>query len=258
MRKLVLVGLSLALGMGFSHPASALQEKFEGLLELEFGGMPLIRVPGFGTADVTVTGGDHLDSYRIDANVMHASGTISGLGGGVPIQQIKAQIGHESGTAVLDNTPVGQIPLLGILKACLLAPCAAPPLANLSVPLSVVGKGGIATAMNGNVSVTVKGAPWFIGSVTVATPLGGTGMKHGIRHGPASATSSTANESGLVKLVTPIYVNSNIGNFSGFGYLTVHFLERPVPEPTTAVLAALGLAGLGVGARKRALARRRS
>jgi hypothetical protein len=73
----------------------------------------------------------------------------------------------------------------------------------------------------------------------------------GVRHGPASATSSTAAASGQIQLVTPILISTNSPNptIPAFGVLTLHF----VPEPGTFVLL-----GLGVAALVRAGAQRRS
>jgi hypothetical protein len=73
----------------------------------------------------------------------------------------------------------------------------------------------------------------------------------GFAHGPASLTSSTANPSGQVQLVTPIFISTNIGASAvlpGFAILNLHF----VPEPGTLMLLGSGIAGLVAFGRSRA------
>ena len=94
--------------------------------------------------------------------------------------------------------------------------------------------------------MTVVGAPW-----TTGTAFAGTLSAMGFAHGPASLTSSTAQISGSVRLVTPIFISTNIAGSSvipAFGFLTLHF----VPEPGTLVLLGSGIAGLVAFGRRRA------
>jgi hypothetical protein len=72
----------------------------------------------------------------------------------------------------------------------------------------------------------------------------------GFAHGPASGTSSTAAASGVVSLVTPIRINTNIGGalyIPAFAVMTLHF----VPEPGTLALVGGGLAALAVAGGRR-------
>ena len=67
----------------------------------------------------------------------------------------------------------------------------------------------------------------------------------GFAHGPSSNTSSTANPSGVVQLITPMQVVTNLTTGSNqkialFGFLTIHF----VPEPGMLLLLGSGVAGL--------------
>ena len=90
-------------------------------------------------------------------------------------------------------------------------------------------------------NVTVIGAPWTTGTAAVGTV---TVM------GGVSPLSNTGAPSGLVTLVTPIFISTNIPASAvvpGFGILTLHF----VPEPGTLLLLASGVAGLVAFGRSR-------
>ena len=66
----------------------------------------------------------------------------------------------------------------------------------------------------------------------------------GFAHGPASATqSTTAQPSGVLSLVTPVFVSTSLDSFpviATFSTLTLHF----VPEPSTMLLVSSGLLAL--------------
>jgi hypothetical protein len=157
-----------------------------------------------------------------------------------PIKGIQATV--HNGTGVFSGVPLGGVmPLSGLAKVCLVKACSIAA-ANLSVPLSLVGVGGSAAYPPGStitaVNVTVRGAPWTAGTAAV-----GTVTQMGFAHGPASATSSTAQGSGAVRLVSPIFVSTNIATFAivpAFGILDLHF----VPEPSALLLLGGGIAGL--------------
>jgi hypothetical protein len=158
-----------------------------------------------------------------------------------PIRGIQATVHNGAGTFA---GGAGVMPLLGVAKVCIFYPCASSPINNVSVPLSVAGVGGVATQM-GVVNVTVVGGPWTTGTAAV-----GTITKMGFAHGPNGFTSSTAQASGVIQLVTPIFVSTNIGSFAVapfFATLTLHF----VPEPGTFALLAGGLGAIALGARQR-------
>jgi hypothetical protein len=78
-----------------------------------------------------------------------------------------------------------------------------------------------------------------------------TSSVFGFAHGPASATSSTANISGVVQLVSPAVVMTTLGTGTVsalFSILTIHF----VPEPQTFLLFGAGIAALGIVRRRHA------
>ena len=123
------------------------------------------------------------------------------------------------------------LPIYGMAKICLLStactsyldmPFTEPTTVN-GVPgtgISAVGVGGLMTAGGyGGIRISLQAAPWTIKTTTVidqiTTPTGGSRIfthqtAKGWAHAPASTTSSTAQPSGVVQLVTPGQIVSNI------------------------------------------------
>jgi hypothetical protein len=84
----------------------------------------------------------------------------------------------------------------------------------------------------------------------MAPGLGGPETHTGFARGPASLPGSTAQTGGELLLVTPIAISTSIsvdGPLSAFGFLSVRF----VPEPSTAILFAVGVVALVRAARRR-------
>ena len=134
----------------------------------------------------------------------------------------------------------GVMPIVGAAKVCLFGSCSAA-VSNLSVPLTVVGQGGVAL-VTGAVNLTVIGAPWTTGTAAVGTAF--TAM------GGVSPLSNTGAPWGNVTLVTPPFISTNIGASAilpAFGILNLHF----VPEPGTLMLLGSGIAGLVAFGRSR-------
>jgi len=216
---------------------------FTGFLAIQVATLAPVAVPGSGVA--TVGPSSHLSSLALPASPFAGNAIVVPVTdpAAAPIQGIQATV-HNAAGSFAGGSLGGLMPLGGVAKVCLFSACPAPPPANVSVPISVVGAGGIAVA-GMLVDVTVIGAPWTAGTAAV-----GTLTAMGFQHGPASLTSSTASPSGAVRLVTPIFVSTNIGASAvvpTFGVLDLHF----VPEPTTLLLLGSGVAGLVMLGRSR-------
>lgn len=149
----------------------------------------------------------------------------------------------------------GTMPLNGINKVCLYGSggCSYAQ-ANISVPISVVGVGGIATVfqtqsgMQAPVFVTVLGAPWTTQTVAVGSltrmAIGNTAMT---QNGGATITNN-------VQLVTPVFVSTNIPASAVVPVFGTLQLTLTTPEPGTiaAVGAAIAaLVSVGMSRRKR-------
>jgi hypothetical protein len=250
MRKLFGVFAAALLALGVAGQANAGPSLFTGALAIQLATLPPIALPGAGIAIVNGSGGGaHLNTLQLAGGTFMTTGftlTISPPAGGA-IAGIQVTASNTAGNffgGSLAGTLGGQMSINGFAKVCLFFTCGAPPPANLNVPLNVVGVGG-AAAVGAAVNVTVIGAPWTTGTAAV-----GTVTVMGFGHGAASGTTSTAGPSGVVQLVTPIFVSTSVAGSEvvpAFGILALHF----VPEPGTLVLLGSGIAGLVMFGRSR-------
>ena len=241
MRKLLGVLAIGALALG-SAQAQAGTIAVSGALSIQLATLPPVTIPGSAIATINgSSGGSHLNSLNLPASPFATAGFILPVTdpAAAPIGGLQLTV-HNGAGAFSGGTLGGTMSLIGVTKVCLFSACnnvTTPPPANLNVPLTPVGLGGaafVATLVN----LTAIGAPWTAGTAAV-----GTVAITGFQHGAASLASSTAAASGRIRLVTPVFVSTNIGASAVvpvFGILDLHF----VPEPGTLLLLGSGIAGL--------------
>jgi hypothetical protein len=241
-RLLLSIALALSAWLG-AAPALATPIAFTGTLSLRVrttsGSAPsTIAVPGAGIAQVSP--GPHVGSLALPGGAFSTTNLTVPVTDPLvhPVKGMGITVQNAGGTLAGSG---GTLPLVGVARLCLFAACPAP-IATAPIPLAAVGVGGLVTAM-GAVNVTVVGAPWQTGMVTHGAFI--TTVATGFAHGPASATSSTAAASGVLRLVSPVLISTSLGPslspWAGFAILDLHF----VPEPGTALLLTAGLLALG-------------
>jgi hypothetical protein len=184
--------------------------------------------------------------------------------------------GISGGIASTSTGNVGKMPQGGLVKICLLSTACTQflPLI-LNQPTTVngvpgtgtkgVGAGGLITAGGyGGIRISLQCAPWTVKTATVLdqitinkglpnqTRIFNTWVAKGWAHAPASTTTSTAQVSGAIQLVTPTQVTTNLplgssDKMGQFVIATLHF----IPEPGLLLLIGSGVAGLALLGRSR-------
>jgi hypothetical protein len=248
------LALSLTVGLVSGH-ATAAPLAFDGRLHIEVGVIGF-DVLGSGVATVDSLVNPH--HFSIPAGVFSAVGLVSPVPSSLadlnrPIISVQGTVRNGAGAFSKPGASFrGAMPLVGFGKVCLFTPCSSA-LANVSVPLNVVGVGGSVFAQ-GPVNVTVAGAPWTADGEVAGVRVGPSGYAstyfvQGFHHGPASHAGSTFQHGGVIQLVTPMYVQTNLPIVTNaYATLTLHF----TPEPGTLALLGLGVAALALrGARMR-------
>jgi len=280
MRKLVILGAVAMLAFGAVGTASAKPLNWDGTLVLELGELPALGNTGGGVATVNNSAGaipSHLQTLQLKGSRGAIAGTAMvpitdpiAAPNGIASVRVKATMqtgtfapisGGAASTTVLVNNV---LPVNGLAKVCLLSTTCTnflPLLLTQHTPMSGVkglGVGGLLTIGGGTnpIRISIEAAPWTIKTGTsvdqITTPMTTMGAKvfvnktaMGFAHSPSSGLSSTAQPSGVVQLITPMQVVTNLSSGSNakialFGYLTVHF----IPEPGMLLLLGSGVAGL--------------
>jgi hypothetical protein len=237
---------ALVAGLGASNRAEAAPFAVAGFFSIEIVGLNQVSLYGQGVANVNgSSGGAHLNTLALPAGVFEnltSPLVVPADTADFPLVAVQLTVSNQAGAI---HAGAGAIPLAGFAKVCLFDECPAA-VANVNVPLSVVGVGGVAIVGGAEpVQVTVIGAPWTTGTAVI-----GTVTRMGFAHGPGSNASSTAQASGQIQLVTPIFISTNqspIAVMPAFAFLSLHF----VPEPGTIALVGGGIVLLATAGRAR-------
>lgn len=236
---------SLAAGLvllGLAAPSNAAQLPYRNAkLGVQISTLDPLTVPSSGSLSGVLdgaVGATGVESATMPADAFVITGFVVPVTdpGAAPIAGVQATIMNAAGSFTGVGGDAGNfggvMGLVGVNKVCLFAACPTA-VANVTVPISVVGKGGKAYATF-FVNVTVGGAPWTVGTLMVPTQMGGALSTQG-SHGSPGTDGYAA-----VKLVTPIFVSTNIGSSALVPAFAT--LEFEVPEPD---VLALGVAAVG-------------
>ena len=217
--------LLACLVLAFSPAAQAAPLSLEGSsLRFELGTLPAITIAQGAATTVTVSSGG--GGFVMPASVFAGSGSVpSSLLTGVPlIRTLFVTLTNQAATFGPGSGPGGGFGGTGPLRGQLIIDGGG--FVNLTVPLSVLGAGGVSTGGAAALQVSVTGHAW--------TTLSGYDDR-------------TAGHAGTLQLVTPFRFTTNAtGAFPSFVTKTLVF----VPEAGPALLFAVAAAGLALGLRR--------
>jgi hypothetical protein len=253
------------LAVGLPDGARAATLAFTGTLTIQVGAMnwplPLAAVvPGAGSAQVGLGDGLHLQSLQLPGGSFGPFTTALSVPISPEMRSFRVTVSENlSGTLTgISGGPPGggSMGVSGIAKICLIFG----PGCSVFIPFPLTptaggagfGIGGTGTR-TGAVDLTLQHAPWTLGLpvLTIHTPASGVTtavLPGGFAHGPASLTSSTAQPSGVIQLVTATKTFTSLSaalpEVPVIGVLNLRF----VPEPGRllqlgAVLVALAVLG---------------
>ena len=288
MRKFLALMTTGLLLFGMAGAASAAVLNWTGTSRTLLADFPEGITEGGGVATINGSAGvipAHLSTMRLAASRGQIGGTFTRpvtdpdvIANGVFVliyDNVRGLTGTDagiSGGAVSTSTGGGVLPVAGLVKICILSyDC------NLFLPMILnqptttvnggvgtgtkgVGKGGLITAGGyGGIRISLQAAPWTIKTATVIDQehLGTsrwftTWVAKGWAHGPNSVTTTTAQQSGAVQLVTPSQVVTNLplGSSDKMGSFVISVIKF-IPEPGLLLLLGSGVAGLAFLGRSR-------
>ena len=279
MRRLLCLIAAAALVLGTAATTQAKVVEWSGTTLLHFGTIGDLIGTGTGVATTNNTGGigNHVNTIHFGANTLTLNGTIpltdpenatllTLVASNISLP-VSGNLGAQTGTTIVPS----KMAMGGLVKVCILFPGC---LSYLPVPVAFpttgppfsrgLGIGGTATVNTFSVGPGLKVSlvynPWTLGvkqmtdvSTTTNTPTvtNATVTIQGFKHGPASNTSSTAANSGVIQWVSPARVITSVDppsqKLAVYGVLKLHF----VPEPGMLLLLASGVGGLVLLGRSR-------
>jgi hypothetical protein len=277
MLKLLDLLLVVLTTFGITAIASAAPLNWEGTSTPLLGDFPRSnRITGGGVATLNGSGGiGHVNTLRLKASRGNLSGGFTQLVTdpetvGNNVAELRWEdLALTTGTfapisGALQNTSLAltsnRLGLTGTVRLCLFTTDCVD---QLAAPLQTengnvgVGLGGIITVDDGTIKISLQAAPWTIKTVTLTDHVTTTDAElnrifqtvnlTGFAHGPASSTSTTGTVNGVVQLVSPSQVTTNLplgSNKVIAGGQTL--LIRFIPEPGLLLLLGSGVAALAL------------
>jgi hypothetical protein len=278
----VLFGTAL-LALGVAGSAGANPLNWEGTSTLLLGDFPPAALTGGGVATVNASMGlGHLNSLRLAASRGQINATFTQYvtdpdtaGNSIAAIEYDGITGGTGTFAPISGAAMSTVafltmnvmPVRGTVRLCLLTTDCDDALTIILTQQTAngtigVGVGGLLTVGGDTpIKISIQGAPWTIKTATVVdhvttvnkvNQLFITKKIKGFAHDPSSTTTNTAAVSGVVQLVSPAQVQTNLPlgsnkKVSSGQILRIHF----IPEPGLLLLLGSGVAGLAILGRRR-------